>query len=70
MAGGNLVIEQYRSGICCPARQRRTLIALGLRKMWQRVERPDNAAVRGMVTSISHLVRIVPAEGEGKRHGR
>ena len=54
-----IVIEQYRSGIGFSLRQKRTLRALGLRKMNQRVERPDNPAVRGMVAKIGHLVRIV-----------
>lgn len=54
-----IVIEQYRSGIGFSARQKRTLRALGFRKLNQRVERPDNAAVRGMVAKICHLVRIV-----------
>ncbi len=54
-----IVIEQYRSGIGFSLRQKRTLRALGLRKMNQRVERPDNPAVRGMVAKICHLVRIV-----------
>ena len=54
-----IVIEQYRSGIGFSIRQKRTLRALGIRKMNQRVERPDNPAVRGMVEKIPHLVRIV-----------
>lgn len=54
-----IVIEQYRSGIGFSFRQKRTLRALGLRKLNQRVERPDNPAVRGMVAKICHLVRIV-----------
>jgi len=54
-----ILIEQYRSGIGYSIRQKRTLRALGLRKLNQRVERPDNPAVRGMVTKICHLVRIV-----------
>ena len=54
-----IVIEQYRSGIGFSLRQKRTLRALGLRKLNQRVERPDNPAVRGMVARICHLVRIV-----------
>lgn len=61
-SGGKLLVEQYRSGISCQAKHRRTLVALGLRKIRQRVELPDNPAVRGMVKSIMHLVRIV----EGK----
>ena len=57
----SLTIEQYRSGIGCIERHKRTLRALGLRKMNQRVERPDNPAVRGMVAAIPHLVRILAA---------
>jgi len=38
--------------------QKATVKALGLRKMNQTVERPDNACIRGMVRKISHLVRI------------
>jgi len=63
----SIVIEQYRSGICCQEKQKRTLRAIGFTKMWQRLERPDNEAVRGMVAAIPHLVRIVPA---GKETGR
>jgi large subunit ribosomal protein L30 len=59
-AGGRtIVIEQYGSGIGCQFRQKLTLRALGLRRPRQRVVRPDNPAVRGMVEAIPHLVRIV-----------
>ncbi len=58
-AGRTIVIEQYGSGIGCQFRQKLTLRALGLRRIRQRVERPDNHAVRGMVEAIPHLVRIV-----------
>ncbi|MGD8377750.1 MAG: 50S ribosomal protein L30 [Acidobacteriota bacterium] len=54
-----LIIQQYRSGIGCTDRHKRVLRALGFRKLNQRVERPDNPAVRGMVETIPHLVRIV-----------
>ena len=56
-----IVIEQYRSGICCNFTHKRVLRSLGFRRMWQKVERPDNPAVRGMVETIPHLVRIVEA---------
>ena len=59
---GKLVIEQYRSGIACNKRHKRVLRSLGFRKLNQRVERPDNPAVRGMVATIPHLVRIVDKE--------
>jgi large subunit ribosomal protein L30 len=58
-AGPTITIEQYGSGICCPKRQKRVLRSLGLRHPRQRVVRPDNPAVRGMVNTIPHLVRIV-----------
>ena len=59
MADKKILIEQYKSGIGCMERHKRILKSLGLRKMNQRVERPDNPAVRGMVSAIQHLVRIV-----------
>ena len=58
-ASGTIRIEQYRSGIGCIERQKRTLRALGLRRPRHRVVRTDNPAVRGMVRAIPHLVRIV-----------
>ena len=33
--------------------------ALGLTKMGQVVERPDNPAIRGMVNTVKHMVEIV-----------
>ena len=59
--GKTIVIEKYRSGICCNVTHKRVLRALGLRKIRQRVTRTDNPAVRGMVDTIPHLVRIVEA---------
>lgn len=70
---GKITIEQYRSGICCQEQQKRTLLALGFTKLNQRVERPDNPAIRGMVQAIPHLVRVVDADmkaGAGKGGGR
>ena len=59
-AGGtSLTIERYRSGIGCNVTHKRVLKSLGFRKIRQRVERPDNPAVRGMVETIPHLLRIV-----------
>ncbi|MDF1513675.1 MAG: 50S ribosomal protein L30 [Anaerolineae bacterium] len=53
-----LRITLVRSPIGYNIRQKRTALALGLRKMQQVVERPDNPAVRGMVNKISHLVKV------------
>ncbi len=57
--GKTIEIVQVRSGICTPDNHKRTLRALGLRRMNQKVVRPDNPAVRGMVAKIPHLVRVV-----------
>ena len=56
--GKTIEIVQVRSGIGAPENQKRTLRALGIRRLNQKVERPDNPAIRGMVATIPHLVRI------------
>ena len=57
--GKTIEIVQVRSGICTPDNHKRTLRALGFRRLNQKVVRPDNPAVRGMVATIPHLVRLV-----------
>lgn len=57
--GAKLKIQQVRSPIGFPRNQREVLRSLGLRRIRQVVERPDNPAVRGMVAKIPHLVQIV-----------
>jgi large subunit ribosomal protein L30 len=54
-----IAIKQIRSGIGFDKTQKATLRALGLEKLNRVVTRPDNAAVRGMVAKIPHLVVIV-----------
>lgn len=56
--GKVLRITLVRSPIGYPWRQKRTLRALGLRRMKQTVEQPDNDAVRGMLAKVPHLVRL------------
>jgi large subunit ribosomal protein L30 len=57
--GKTLDIVQVRSGICTPENHKRTLKALGFSRLNQKVTRPDNPAIRGMVDTIPHLVRII-----------
>ncbi len=52
-------IKQIRSKIGYPADQKRTLEALGLRKISQVVEVQDNPSVRGMINKVHHLVAVV-----------
>ncbi|MGH9367777.1 MAG: 50S ribosomal protein L30 [Thermoanaerobaculia bacterium] len=57
-AAGTLTLRLTRSGICTPKDQKATLRGLGLRRLGQRVVRPDVPAVRGMVHKVRHLVEV------------
>ena len=57
-----LRVTLVRSGINRPEPQKRTISALGLGKMGVAVTLPDNVSVRGMIRSVSHLVRVEKAE--------
>lgn len=59
-----LKITQVKSGIGKNKRQRRTLEALGIRKMHQTVIHNDTPSIRGMITKVSHLVEFEEFEGE------
>jgi large subunit ribosomal protein L30 len=53
-----LKIKQVRSRIRCPKDQKRTLDALGLRKIGRVVEHDDNPAIRGMIAKVKHLISV------------
>ena len=53
-----LRITLTKSPIGYSYRQKRTVRALGLRKMQQTVERKDTPSVRGMVNRVRHLVTV------------
>ena len=52
-------IKQIKSRINAPAVQKRTLDALGLKKMNHSVVKEDNPSVMGMVEAVHHLVTVV-----------
>ncbi|MBT7895548.1 MAG: 50S ribosomal protein L30 [Flavobacteriales bacterium] len=52
-------IQQTRSRIGRPKDQKRTLDALGLRKMHQIVEHNLTPQIDGMINKIKHLITIV-----------
>lgn len=56
--GKTIKIKLVRSAIGYNEDQKRTVKALGLTRLHQTVERPDNPAVRGMVNAIQHLVEV------------
>jgi len=51
-----LKIKWVKSAIGYSADQKRTLKALGFRKLNQTVEQEDMPAIRGMVSKVEHLV--------------
>lgn len=53
-----LKITLVKSAIGAVPKNRKTVEALGLRKIGKTVEMPDNAAVRGMIRNIQHLVKV------------
>ncbi len=53
-----LKITQTRSVIHSSGRQRRTLEALGLRRMHHSVTHDDSPALRGMINKVNHLVEV------------
>lgn len=54
-------ITQLRSAIGRPSRQKKTLEALGLRRLNQSVVHEVNPALTGMVDVVSHLVKVEEA---------
>ena len=56
-----LKVTLVKSPIGCVPKHRRTVEALGLKKVNKTVELPDNAAVRGMVNQVSSLVKVEEA---------
>lgn len=52
-------IKQVKSRIKCPAVQKRTLDALGLRKINQVVEHKATPQIMGMVEKVKHLIVVV-----------
>jgi len=51
-----LRITWTKSAIGYAVDQKRTIRALGLRKLHQSVEQDDQPSIRGMINKVSHLV--------------
>lgn len=51
-------VTKVRSAINRPQNQKRTLEALGLRKIGQTVEHEDTPNVLGMIKKVNHLVSV------------
>lgn len=55
---GKLKITLVKSTIGAIPKHRKTVEALGLKKLNKTVEMPDNAAPRGQIQQIRHLVKV------------
>jgi len=53
-----LRIQQIRSGINCIEGHKRTIRALGIRRMQQTVIQPDNPQIRGMIHAVRYMVKV------------
>ena len=53
-----LKITQIRSGIGLARDQRRTVRALGIKRMHDTVMQADTPVIRGMIFKVKHLVKV------------
>ena len=53
-----LKVTLVKSPIGCIPKHKRTVEALGLKKLNKTVELPNNAATKGMVAQVSYLVKV------------
>ncbi|HLE05042.1 MAG TPA: 50S ribosomal protein L30 [Anaerolineales bacterium] len=61
MAKASIKLTLIKSPIGYELRQKRTVRALGLRKIRQTVEVADSPAIRGMIAKIPHLLKVEEA---------
>jgi len=59
-----LRVKLVKSGIDRSFKQKRTLKALGLRKLNSIVVLPSNPQVRGMINKVKHLVQVEEIDGD------
>ena len=58
MADKTIRVTLVKSTIGCRAEHRATVRGLGIRRLHQTVEVKDTPEVRGMINSVSYLVRL------------
>ncbi len=61
-----LKITQIRSTIKRYENQKRTMRALGIKRIHQTVTHADSPTIRGMINAVSHLVKVEPVETEAR----
>lgn len=58
MADRKLRVTQIKSAIGRKEVQKRTLEALGIRRLHHTVVHPDRPEIRGMINRVAHLVEV------------
>ena len=53
-----LKITLTKSPIASLPKHKATVAALGLRKVGQTLTQPDNAAIRGQIFAVKHMVKV------------
>ena len=61
-----LSITWVKSGIGYSVEQKRTLKALGFRRLNQSVTHDDSGSIRGMINKVRHLVKVEGKADEAK----
>jgi large subunit ribosomal protein L30 len=59
VASDKIQLKWVRSAICTPKKQKRVVKGLGFTRLNQVIERPNTAAIRGMVKKIPHLIEVI-----------
>lgn len=60
-ANKTLKVTLVKSTIGAVPKNKKTVEALGLRKLHKTVELPDNPAVRGMIRQVGYLLKVEEA---------
>ncbi len=55
---GRIKITQIKSTIDRNKRQKATMEALGIKKVYRSVEHDDSPAIRGMIQAVAHLIVV------------
>jgi large subunit ribosomal protein L30 len=63
-----LRVTWRKSAIGYKNNQKRTIEALGLRRLGHSVEHEDSRALRGMITTVRHLVEVSEIDGAPPSH--
>ena len=58
-SSGTIQLKWVRSAICAPTKQKLVIKGLGFTRLNQVIERPNTAAIRGMVAKVAHMIEVV-----------